>query len=120
MMGLPKATAFDKAVAEGKDIERQQVERDMLGGEDVSRSAQQVFQLIKGAYPSEALTLPGKCDEYAPNDINVYTDGSLIHPNNSQFSLGGSRSVVANATKPTGYTRSTGGRRQGPFGGVRV
>ena len=39
MMGLPKATAFDKAVAEGKDIERQQIENDMLGGEERSMIA---------------------------------------------------------------------------------
>ena len=32
-MGLPKDTAFHKAVAEGKDIERQQIENELLGVE---------------------------------------------------------------------------------------
>ena len=48
-----------------------------------------MFQLLKGAYPSEAIRAPDPCEEEAPEDINAYTDGSLIHPTSSQFSLGG-------------------------------
>ena len=44
-------------------------------------NARQVLQCLRGAVGSASFTNPLKRDQDAPEDINVFTDGNVIHVN---------------------------------------
>ena len=52
-------------------------------------NARQAFQKVKGKDNKATFTDVKACDEEAPNDINVYTDGSHVHNRRVHFSLSG-------------------------------
>ena len=52
-------------------------------------NSRQVFQMIKGNNAEVELDCTVKCDEHAPGDINVYTDGSYINTRRCSFALSG-------------------------------
>ena len=53
------------------------------------RNARQVFQQIKGKNQKDQFARTHYCNDAAPDDINVYTDGSLKNNRRSYFSLAG-------------------------------
>ena len=54
-----------------------------------SISCRQAFHAIKGPHTNAEIAKPAKCDEHAPNHINVYSDGSFKNPRSRHWSLGG-------------------------------
>ena len=51
--------------------------------------ARQVFAHLKGDMTNTILPMPWECSRIAPEDINVYTDGSWQFPLRQYFALGG-------------------------------
>ena len=61
-----------------------------LPGLEVNKvMARQTFNTIKGQIKGADLITPNKCFVEAPEDINVYTDGSWINPMKQYLGLGG-------------------------------
>ncbi len=67
-------------------------------------NARQCFQQIKACKQPPHLALPYKCHRTAPDDINVYTDGSWINPLQQYLGLGGA-GVWWPGRDPTVYQR---------------
>ena len=89
LMGAPGKSKFQQAVAEGRDIVVEELcqEKEIQNAQQMN--ARQLFQCFKGEHVVCELTPPIPCDELAPNEINVYTDGSLHDPESNIYSLGG-------------------------------
>ena len=89
LLGVPGRTRTQQAIAEGKDIVTEElcVDRDIQQADRMN--ARQLFQHLKGEHVISKLIPPVPCEQAAPREINVYTDGSLHDPDCSQFSLGG-------------------------------
>ncbi len=52
-------------------------------------NARQAFEAIKANKEPPHMPLPYQCQRQAPEDINVYTDGSWIHPLRQFLGIGG-------------------------------
>ncbi len=52
-------------------------------------NARQCFEAVKAAKDKPHLPMPYRCRLDAPPDINVYTDGSWIHPLKQFLGIGG-------------------------------
>ncbi len=83
-----QTTSKDKVIASCK---HQEV-KDILSKSNIDpamHSARQAFHKIKANKQPPHLALPFKCHRPAPEDINVYTDGSWINPLQQYLGLGG-------------------------------
>ena len=72
---------------ESNDIETEQALDDKYG-DDKPEDARTTFQLLRGHNQNTKLTLPTPCNDTPPDNINVYTDGTLQHPHSQGFCLG--------------------------------
>ena len=72
--------------------------------------ARQAFALRRGAHQTPAhITLPDPCHDEPPSQPNIYTDGSLTHPRQPEYSLGGAGAwhpKRALATQPPSETEA--------------
>ena len=92
LMGIPR-NKHARTIEEAKDMQAEEM-YELKGGVGVHANARQAFQAIKGSGGKGTFADFEKTDEEAPEDINVYTDGSYVSNRRAYFSLAGS-GVVA-------------------------
>ena len=54
-----------------------------------SSNARMLFTTIKGSNGPAHMPVPFRCTRPAPQDINVYTDGSVTEPTHAEYALAG-------------------------------
>ena len=63
-------------------------ERILEGLEDET-GAKELMQYLKGTMNGTQICLPSICEEESPDEVNVYTDGSLKNPRGNRWRIGG-------------------------------
>jgi hypothetical protein len=81
---------MQRNIAEAKTCEVIEAVQDVTNGTEQVGNARQVLQILKNPAQQPHVALPIKCDELAPRNINVYSDGSWVHIMLDYTGLGGS------------------------------
>ncbi len=93
-MGAPKSEVdamedFTEAVAQERDSTIDHI-CNLAGVEPSMCCAKACLASVKGGYKKPHMPLPKPCARDAPDEINVYTDGSWLNPTFQFAGLGGS------------------------------
>ena len=88
-MGIHDHTRWARTVAEGQQIEAQElydtIEDPLIRH---SSTARQAFQALRGAHTQAHIAPPLPCSQLPPADINTYSDGCLFSPTEPLCQLG--------------------------------
>ena len=88
MLGEPKGR-MRTSVAQSKSQEVRDLLQDIGVTSADHLNARQAFTLIKQNKADFVVPIPHKCNAAAPEEINVYSDGSWLHPTKVFLGLGG-------------------------------